>query len=198
MLAKSHRYLAFFCALLLAACASPLRTANMPVRAEVRDFSLSARFALRYEVNGTAAQNGSGRLEWQHRTTGDQVLLSDPLGRGLAELEIAPGQSVLRLADGQRRTASDATALLEEALGIPLPLADLPGWLLGRGGAGAILHSDNLGRPLALQQGEWKITYSYDDGDGEGASGALPSRLVLQRGAMLELRLRIEEWREQP
>ena len=40
----------------------------------------------------------------------------------------------------------------------------------------------------------WQIDYAYDD----DAAAALPARLTLSRDQEIELRLRIEEWKENP
>lgn len=182
-------------ALLLAGCAaSPPRESALPARSEVGDFALEARFALRLERPYDEPQSASGRLSWRHAEGGDRVLIANPLGQGIAEIERQGGGARLRTGDGRVRQAPDAAALLEEATGYPLPLGDLPAWLLGRPGTGGRLEKDAAGRPQRLSDAGWQIQYGYDS----EAAGALPARLTLRRGGEIELRLRIEEWRPLP
>lgn len=178
-------------ALLLAACAGAPRVAELPGRDAVRDFAVNARFALRQE-SPAGQQSGSGRLDWLHRNTDDHVLVADPFGRTLAELRVNPARATLRLPDGTIHQGNDAAELLAATLDLSLPVGDLSAWLLGRGSGAATIERDTTGRPLRLQQGEWTIAYAYEDENPD----ALPSRLTLRRGRDIELRLRIEEWRQ--
>ena len=72
--------------------------------------------------------------------------------------------------------------------------ARLPGWLLGRPGAGARIEADPWGRPGKLHEAGWQVDYFYED----TRPAALPSRLTISRPGEIELKLRIEEWRETP
>jgi len=178
---------------LLAACAG-VPPAALPGREEIGNFALEARFALRVTPPEQAAQSSGGRLSWEHRQSGDRVLISSPLGYGLAESETTPTLSRLHTADGKTLESTDPDALMEEATGQRLPVRQLPAWLLGRSGGSAQLTHDALRRPSTLSEAGWRIDYAYDD----DAPGALPSRLTLIRPGEIELRLRIEEWKETP
>ena len=70
----------------------------------------------------------------------------------------------------------------------------MPGWLLGRSGGKARIEPDDLGRPLRLSEDGWQVDYSFAD----DSPSALPARLTLSRNGEIELRLRIEEWKETP
>lgn len=178
-------------ALLLAGCAAT-PVAVLPERDRIDAFALEARFALRLTPADQPAQSSGGRLTWEHRGDGDRILLASPLGVGLAEIESGPGGSRLRTADGKETASPDADALMEEVTGQRLPVTQLPAWLLGRPGRGARLERDAQGRPARLDEAGWRIDYAYD----ETAPGALPSRLTLSREKEIELRLRIEEWKD--
>lgn len=185
--------LLFAGALWLAGCASPLPALRQE-RAAVRDFSLEARFALRLALAGRPVQSSGGRLSWMHGAAIDRLLIANPLGMGLAEIEMNPLMSRLQTADGRQHESSDPAALLEEVTGLALPVRRLPAWLLGTAGPDAILERDASGRPLRLREAEWQVDYTYAD----DLPGALPAGLTLSRGAEVELRLRIEAWRETP
>jgi len=178
---------------LLAGCAS-LPPPDLPDRDSVRDFSLEARFALRATLPGQPAHSSNGRLSWTHRPQGDRVLLANPLGYGLAEIEMGAGHAVLRTGDGKERSSADPEELLEAATGLPLPVSRLPAWLLGRKGDSARIETDAVGRPGRLTEAGWQVEYAYDS----DKPGALPARLTISRPGEIELKLRIEEWRDTP
>jgi len=178
---------------LLTACASA-PPSQLPAREQVRDFALEARFALRVTLPDQAAQSSGGRLSWTHKNGDDHVLISSPLGYGLAEIDTTSGLSRLRTADGKSLESADPDALMEEVTGQRLPVTRLPAWLLGRANASGQIVQDALNRPLRLREAGWQIDYAYED----ETPSALPARLTLHRGDEIELRLRIEEWKETP
>ncbi|TXI77768.1 MAG: outer membrane lipoprotein LolB [Dechloromonas sp.] len=187
------RGLLFALAALLAGCASAPLTTTLE-RDAVQGFEMSGRFSLRVEAGNQPAQSASGRLEWTHRPPVSQLLIANPLGHAVAELDIAPDRSRLRLADGSQRESNDPEELIATVTGRRLPLTRLPDWLLGRGDGTAQRLNDPLGRPLQLREAGWQIDYDYD----EARPGAPPARLTVRRSGDLELRLRIEEWKASP
>lgn len=189
----SLRTAALLAGILLAGCASAPSGLRAP-RDEIGDFALEGRFALRVSLPEQKPRSSGGRLAWEHRNGSDRVLISSPLGIGMAEIETSPAGSRLRLADGQTRESADPDALIEEITGQRLPVRQLPQWLVGHPGSNARTERDASGRPLHLTDAGWRIEYAYAD----EAPGALPSAVTLSRGDEVELRVRIEEWREAP
>lgn len=187
------RFALLLAASLLSACAGT-PPAPLASRGQIRDFSLEGRFALRVTLPGQAVQNSGGRLTWTHQNRSDRVLLSSPLGYGLAEIETTPEISSLRTANGETRASSDPDALIEEVTGQRLPVSQLPAWLLGRSGGKARIESDAHGRPARLTEDGWQVDYSFES----DSPDALPARLTLSRNGEIELRLRIEEWKDKP
>lgn len=186
------RLLALATSLWLVGCAG---VQPLPVpRKSLNEFSVDARFALRFAAPGQAAHSSGGRLNWQHRAAGDQILLANPIGIGIAEIEATPDSARLRTADGRVFESADPDALVEEVTGQPLPIRRMPAWLLGRAGRHGRLALDDHGRPLSLAEAGWSIDYQYDSPDVD----APPSRLTIRRGEAIELRLRIEEWKSTP
>jgi outer membrane lipoprotein LolB len=112
----------------------------------------------------------------------------------LAEIETTPELSRLRTAEGKQRESTDPDALIEEVTGQRLPVTRLPAWLLGRSGGSARIAPDPFGRPGKLQEDGWQVDYLYDD----ETPAALPSRLNISRDGEIELKLRIEAWKESP
>ena len=83
----------------------------------MRDFALEARFALRISRPDKAPESSGGRLDWQHKHGDNRILISNPLGIGLAEIDTSPTRSSLRTSDGQTRESTDPDALMEEVTG---------------------------------------------------------------------------------
>lgn len=180
--------------LLVGCAATPSRPPSAP---DARNgFALEARFVLRTSNPGQAPHSASGRLSWTHRNGTGLLLLSSPLGYGLAEIASTPGHAVLRLGNGETRESADPDALMQDITGQRLPVSRLPAWLLGQTDDQSKLKRDILGRPQHLEESGWQITYAYDS----EAADALPSRLTLNynNDSEIELRLRIEEWKDKP
>jgi outer membrane lipoprotein LolB len=167
----------------LAGCAS---LAPEPLPADV--FSIIGRVAVRY-----GDEAASGRVTWRHGAATDDLLISSPLGQGIAEITRRDGVYTLVTAKDERFTAADPERLTEQALGWALPLAGLSDWVQGRAQPGSSAEPRYQGGRLAeLRQLGWTIEYSgYDE------NGRLPTRIRLQRGS-LDIRLAIDEWRRRP
>lgn len=180
-------------ALLLAACTT-LPSTPQGNREQIENFSLDGRFVLRATPPAQAAQSSSGRLHWTHIRSNERILLASPLGIGIAEIESSPGKARLQTADGRTWEATSPDELIEIVTGQALPISRISAWLLGRSGQPNGTELDEAGRPSQLREGGWQIDYSYDDTQ----ASALPARINLNNGQGIELRLRIEEWRNLP
>jgi outer membrane lipoprotein LolB len=155
--------------------------------ADARGFELSGRIAVRYGVEAAG-----GQLRWRHDRDGDEMLISSPLGQGLARIQREGEAVTLTTADGREYRETDAERLTERVLGFRVPLTGLPDWVRGRPAAGGaeatVQHRDAQGRLVVLEQAGWRIEYlDYAD------EGGLPTRLRLTYPS-LELRLFIAEW----
>jgi outer membrane lipoprotein LolB len=112
------------CVLLLAACATPPRSAPPP---GVQ--SWAGRMAL--TVQGRAGDSFSAGFELQGAPDAGELRLFNPLGGTVAVLAWSPGHATLR-ANGTTREFPSLEALAEEATGAPLPVASLFDWLAGK------------------------------------------------------------------
>lgn len=181
-----NRSLFLFAALLLGGCAlldqppDPSRPAELEMR---------GRIAYRH-----AEQGGSAVIAWRHAPDFDDLLVTGPLGQGIARLDRQGTVWVLTTIDGRRFRAGDAETLTESALGWRLPLAGLVDWVQGRPGPAhpAQTERDDAGRPVRIRQDGWQIEYLAWQGD-------LPSRLNLHRDAdeahaALDLRLVVDQF----
>ena len=179
----ASRGLVVAAAALAAACATFPPEPSAP-----GSFSIVGRVAVRY-----GADAANGRVTWRHSVLADDLLISTPLGQGIAEITRRDGVYTLVTSQEQRYTATDPERLTEQALGWALPLAGLPDWLQGRPQPGAAAEPRYEGERLAeLRQLGWTIEYSdYEE------SGRLPRRMRLTRGD-LDIRLVIDQWQLPP
>ena len=116
------------------------------------------------------------------------MLISSPLGQGIARITRHGGKVKLVTADQKEYTASDAESLTERVLGWRLPLAGLPDWVQGRADPARPAQSvnDARSRLSELRQDAWRVEYREYE-------GGRPSRLRISR-ADLEIRLVVDEW----
>ena len=111
--------------LLLAACATP----GFLLSATDAEFDLSGRIAVRYRDDA-----GSGNIAWRHAARADELLLTSPLGQGIARIVRTGDEVSLTTQDGREFRAADAESLTEQVLGFRLPLLGLADWVRGRDG----------------------------------------------------------------
>lgn len=181
-LARRCRVVLLLGALFLAGCAAvPLA----PPRADLDVFSLEGRFSLRHE-----ATNYSGRISWRHQGVNDTLLLSSPLGQGMAEITTSAQGARLATGDGKVYAAASVESLTQQVLGYPLPLAKLTDWVRGQSGAVDSSEHDAFGRLQRFSHEGWRIDYGYDSDDPQ----APPNRIFAERAGGFDLRLRIDEW----
>ena len=169
--------------LLLAACSTP----GFLLPAADAEFELSGRIAVRYRDDA-----GSGNIAWRHGAHSDELLLTTPLGQGMARIVRSGDEVTLTTQDGREFRAADAESLTDQVLGFRLPLLGLADWVRGRAAPKPAPEPrqerrDAAGRLAEFEQSGWRIQYlEY--------AGALPSRLALTYPG-LELRLAISEWK---
>lgn len=158
-------------ALLLAACASRPPLAPRPPAAEIAAFAFSGRLAVR---QGDTRHHVS--IDWRHAAGDDEVLLTTPLGQGVAEIRRDAAGARLTLADGRTFAGADWGALSAEVFGFRLPLDISARWLLGE-------PRDTAG---------WRVNVLERE---SGEPGALPTLIELERDD-IAVRLKIDEWTE--
>jgi outer membrane lipoprotein LolB len=179
-----------FAALLLAACAGlPPGTPAPPLPAYVdTPFTAAGRLSARHDSDAIAVH-----FTWSHDPPHDALAVTTPLGQTVAELsgDTSARRVAVTTADGRRREAADWPALTEQALGFPLPVADLAAWIRGapHPGAAATFEADGEGRVALLRQEGWEIIYDYAD-----AAARMPQRLRIAYPGF-EIRVVVDQWR---
>lgn len=157
--------------LLLSGCAGVPLLPERPPAAQIEQFVISGRITVR---QGESRHHA--RLDWRHESTRDEILLTTPLGQGVAELTRDVAGARLLLADQRRFAADDWNSLAQQVFGFPLPLSAATRWLVG---------------DLAETRG-WRVTVVARESD---AADALPTEIELERDDIMVL-MRIDEWSE--
>jgi outer membrane lipoprotein LolB len=136
-------------------------------------------------------QSMSGQIHWQHRTETDEILMTSPLGQGVARIVRDAEGVALEVPNHPTRRAPDADTLTREALGYVLPVAGLTWWVQARPDPGHAFEAarDTVGRLTQLRQSGWVIDYLQYAPD----MPARPRKLVVTREG-LQIRLVADSW----
>jgi outer membrane lipoprotein LolB len=125
-------------------------------------------------------------VQWRHSAGADDLLITNPLGQGVARITRAHGLVRLETTEGRSYQAEDAETLTEQVLGWRLPLQGLQDWVRGRPGLGAPVEAlrEHGGQIATLRQDGWEVEYQ------EYLQGR-PARMRLSRPGV-DIRLVIE------
>lgn len=175
--------------ILLSGCAqTPPKGVEQPQTSPSR-FQIEGRVSVK-----TGEQSFSGGIRWKHDPDHDEILLSSPLGQGVAELRQEGGQVTLKNAEGRVYVAANGEELLAALLGVRLPLDGMVHWLAAQPRPGSLyeLERNGEGRVARLTQDGWRLEYGrYEIHDGRW----LPGRIFARRGdEALEFRLVVDSW----
>ncbi len=148
------------------------------------EFQLTGRLAARYE-----GESFTGNVTWSHARQGDEMLISSPLGQGVARLVRDAEGVILRTAEPREYRAADAETLTQKVLGFRLPLAGLGDWVRARPADGHPFHVERSqeGQVRVLEQQGWRIEYLAYEGE-------RPKQLRLVYPGV-ELRFVVSEWK---
>ena len=155
-----------------------------------RAWSFTGRLAV-----STGGRGGSGRIEWTQDGDDFDVRLLAPVTRQGWRLHRVGGIARLEGLEGGPREGADAEALLFEATGWRLPVADMAAWVRGARGTGspASVESDAAGLPRTIGQSGWQVDYPAWNAD----ELPLPTRVHATQGDA-RVRLAIESWSAVP
>ncbi len=177
---------------LLAGCAQLPPTpgeAPRPRREAIDGFRLEGRITVR-----RGEENFSAGIDWRHDTASDQILVSGPLGQGLARLTSSPAGALLETAQRQRFEAADLDELSQRVFGARLPVSGMAHWVLGRPAAAGAARSDGAGRLSGLAEQGWTVEYLRYESE---AAHALPV-LLRAWGDGVDVRLIVDTWNLAP
>ena len=173
--------------MVLVGCAGLPQPTGFPLSKSADAFSFSGRIAVRERE-----RNLSGGILWRHDASRDEILLTSPLGQGVAQLTRDADGAVLRTADGEEYRAGDAEDLAWRVTGWRIPVDGLAFWLRGSARSGSVAgeERDPQGRLLRLAQDDWMIEFTAYFAPPEDR---LPRRMVLTRPEF-EMKLIIDQW----
>ena len=157
---------------------SPLATELAP-REWAGRFSVSSQFSVASQSSGvdTRQEAAVGRfLLTSVPSSGGRTLdliLQSPFGQTLANAHRLPdGTASLVMANGRTLTAGSLDALLEQAIGWPLPIERLTDWLddrfervLTRDSAGQITSATDSGWQISREPNRWMLVRPRPDGE---------------------------------
>lgn len=168
-------------------CATVDRVAleSRPLRETIDAFRIEGRIAVRH-----GGERFSANIAWRHDAQSDEIVISGPLGQGLARLTAGGGTALLETSDQKRYSAADIDGLSEQVFGTRLPVAGLGRWVIGRAAFGGAAKLDEVGRLAGLSERGWVIEYLRYESE---ALDALPELLLARRGDV-EVRLKIDTW----
>ncbi len=187
---------AFALAALLAGCAVPPASPpagqgawaiRQPALARLTVWQAVGRIGV---VNGQDGWHAS--FQWAQQGSDYRIDLIGPLGQGRVVVQGDGREVSIQTQDGQYWTAPDPDALLEQTLGVRLPVNGLRYWVRGlpEPGPATVLQTDAGGRLTRLEQNGWVIDYpAYRP----AAPYELPARIVAQHQD-LSVKLVIEQW----
>lgn len=174
--------------LALAGCASAPLIPPGEIRAALKDdWTLQGRIGVK-----TAEQSLSGHIHWTHRADTDEVLMTSPLGQGVARIVRDAVGVTLEVPNQPPRHASDAESLTHAVLGYGLPVAGLAWWVQAHPAPDRAFEArrDASGRIEQLRQDGWVIDYLQYADD----APARPRKIVVAREG-LEIRLVTDTWK---
>jgi len=184
---------------LLASCATPPPTvpadqnpawaARQPALARLTRWQAIGRIGV---VNGQDGWHAS--FQWTQRDADYRIDLIGPLGQGRVLIEGDGREVLVQTQDGQRWTAPDPDALLEQTLGVRLPVNGLRHWIRGlpEPGTATAPQIDASGHLIRLEQNGWAIDYPAH-APAPALDLDLPARIVARRQD-LSVKLVIERW----
>ncbi len=189
----NFRFLGWMLVIGLAGCAGwrpPLSALGQQELAWLKQLD---QFELQGRV-GVRGNKGSwhGSLRWTYRDNRDRVVVSGPFGQGGVVIQVQENWIQIEQADGQIRVSDQPDQLLEEILGVAVPLQALRYWIRGLPAPGqAQTEYAPDGRLQRLIQAGWQVEYLEYQRVGQGA---LPAKLVLAGPRQVRLKLVIDRW----
>ena len=159
------------------------------------DAVLSTSWTLQGRIGiQTAEQSLSGNIRWQHLPASDELLMTSPLGQGVARIVRNADGVILDVPNQPLRYAPDAESLTREALGYGLPVSSLAWWVQAHPAPNRVFEAtrDAAGRIAQLKQDGWVIDYLQYATE----APARPRKLVATREG-LEIRLVTDSWQSE-
>lgn len=151
----------------------------------------------RWQLQGRVGVRGDqgnwhGSLRWIAQDKQDRLIVSGPFGQGGIVIQVQANWIRIEQADGRTRISDRPDRLLEEVLGVAVPLTALRYWIRGLPAPGpAEIAYASDGRLQRLLQRGWQVEYLEYQTVG---LGALPVKLILMGPRGVRLKLIVDHW----
>jgi outer membrane lipoprotein LolB len=154
----------------------------------LRDWSLSGRISVIQQEKGWHAS-----LRWVQTEQGYSIDITNPLGQTVARIEGDASGVRARTSDGRLLNASDPDDLMEEAIGLRIPVSGLQYWVKGLPDPAepGKLYGDDQSRLIQLEQSGWTIEYPRYS---QLSTLDLPAR-IRARQDDLRVQVVVDQWR---
>ncbi|GKX61464.1 outer-membrane lipoprotein LolB [Pragia fontium] len=189
--------------LLLTACTltgnsgSPATSVTSP---EWKKHEQQVKTLEQYQTRGAFAYISSqqkvyARFYWQQQNPDRyRLVLTNPLGNTVMELNVQPGLVQLTDDKGQRYVSDDAEKMIQELTGMTIPLNNMRQWMLGlpADAKDFTLSPEARLHKFSLTQNGQLWTVEYQDYN-TNVQPALPSRLEIVHGED-RIKLKMDNW----
>ncbi|AWH87526.1 lipoprotein insertase outer membrane protein LolB [Limnobaculum parvum] len=153
-----------------------------------------------YQTRGAFAYLSSeqkvyARFFWQQQSPEQyRLVLTNPLGNTVMELNVQPGLVQLTDDQGQRYVSDDAEKMIQELTGMSIPLNNMRKWMLGLPADAknyTLTPEARLNKVTLEQNGQtWTVDYQAYNQD---VQPALPSRLEIAHDEE-RIKLKMDSW----
>lgn len=146
----------------------------------------------------TDSQKLYARFFWQQQNPEQyRLVLTNPLGNTVMELNVQPGMVQLVDDKGQRYVSDNAEKMIFELTGMTIPLENMRQWMLGLPADAKNLAFTPEGqlKKITLDQNGQRWTVEYRNYDTE-AQPALPSLIEISHGDE-RIKLKMDNWTRQ-
>ncbi|HXA46205.1 MAG TPA: lipoprotein insertase outer membrane protein LolB [Burkholderiaceae bacterium] len=197
-------YIALLLPLFIFGCASVQRSPNagggaIQPHAYSETVDISGRFSAQFQ-HGAKPESWSGNFTWAQTPQATTVALQSPLGQTLATIVIDDTAATLTQPDQAPRRAANVDALVQDALGWPLPISNLRDWLQAYAvdtGGKRVLITPTSTATIATHDG-WQINYINWQDDNDTGMRDVPKRIDMERetaaAGKVAMRLVITSW----
>lgn len=173
--------------------------ASAAPHAYVEAVDIGGRFSAQFQHNDKP-ESWSGNFAWAQTPQGVTVSLQSPLGQTLATIVIDTANATLTQPNRPPRSAANVDALVEDALGWPLPVSNLRDWLQAYAidaDGKRIVATPDSSATIATRDG-WRIRYLSWQDDNEVGMQNVPKRIDMERdtaaAGKVAMRLVITSW----
>ena len=155
---------------------------------DLKDWRISAKLSIKSPYSGF-----SGRIDWTQKESSYQILISGPLGFGLARIE--GNETSAHMEHKNESFVGSPDKLLSDAIGIPIPIDGWRWWLSGSPSpiGGPVEFADIVldSHATSFSQDGWYLSFSDYS---LTPIGYLPGKITGQSD-QLSFKLIVSKWR---